>query len=344
VCVASLVARCLLCIRCRNLKVFSANSAFHAELRSASARPASRCSSLIGGRSERRVDIRLVFALGGSRSVQSRVILQFNTEVAQRAKVAEKGLGRPLVSNSGRVPKMPVDESFPADPMIEMSRRRLQDVEIGFAHAGPPEGELVILLHGFPEHWGAWRHHMVRLAHAGFYVVAPDQRGYGLSSKPAEVADYDLDLLAADVVGLARHLGRGRFSLVGHDWGGSVTWWLASLEPAALHRMIVINAPHPAVWREAMDGDWRQWLKSLYVRVMRLPRLPEFMIRAELSRSCTGAGTGRTRFGRTRSAPRGLVPAGRAHRHGQLVSCLSTETASCSLQLCHCGTNLDHLG
>lgn len=184
---------------------------------------------------------------------------------------------------------MPVDEFFPADPMIEMSRRRLQDVEIGFAHAGPPEGELVILLHGFPEHWGAWRHHMVRLAHAGFYVVAPDQRGYGLSSKPAEVADYDLDLLAADVVGLARHLGRGRFSLVGHDWGGSVTWWLASLEPAALHRMIVINAPHPAVWREAMDGDWRQWLKSLYVRVMRLPRLPEFMIRAQNYRALARA-------------------------------------------------------
>jgi epoxide hydrolase 4 len=199
------------------------------------------------------------------------------------------GAGRPLVANSGRVPKMPVDESFPADPKIELSRCRLEDVEIGFARAGPPEGELIILLHGFPEYWGAWREYMIRLAQAGFLVVAPDQRGYGLSSKPAEVADYDLDRLAADVVGLARHLGRSTFGLVGHDWGGSVAWWLASLQPAALRRMVVINAPHPAVWREAMDGDWRQWVKSLYVRVMRLPRLPELMIRTQNYRALTRA-------------------------------------------------------
>jgi epoxide hydrolase 4 len=184
---------------------------------------------------------------------------------------------------------MPVDEAFPTDSMIEMSRCRLQDVEISFAHAGPPEGELIILLHGFPEHWGAWRDYIVRLARAGCHVVAPDQRGYGLSSKPAEVEEYDLDRLAADVVGLARHFGRSTFSLVGHDWGGAVAWWLASLEPVALRRMIVINAPHPAVWREAMDGDWRQWLKSLYVRIMRLPRLPELMIRTQNYRALARA-------------------------------------------------------
>jgi pimeloyl-ACP methyl ester carboxylesterase len=187
------------------------------------------------------------------------------------------------------VANMPAAETFLADPTIEMSRCRLGDVEISFAQAGPRDGTLVVLLHGFPEHWGAWHHHMIRLARAGFHVVAPDQRGYGLSGKPSDVADYDLDRLAADVAGLARHLGHDTFSLVGHDWGGSVAWWLASREPAALHRMVVINAPHPAVWREAMDGDWRQWLKSLYVRIMRLPGLPELMLRTRNYRALTDA-------------------------------------------------------
>ncbi len=140
----------------------------------------------------------------------------------------------------------------------------------------------------------------------GFHVVAPDQRGYGLSDKPGEVADYDLDRLAADIVGLARHLGHDTFAVVGHDWGGLVAWWIASRQPAALRGMVAINAPHPAVWREAMDGDWRQWLKSLYVRVMRIPRLPEIMIRMRnhdaLVRALAPAKLGTTELDRLREA------------------------------------------
>jgi pimeloyl-ACP methyl ester carboxylesterase len=159
-----------------------------------------------------------------------------------------------------------------------LSRCRLQDIEISFTQAGPAEGELVILLHGFPEYWGAWQKQIAPLTDAGFHVVVPDQRGYGLSSKPAAIAEYDLDNLAADVIGLASHLGHRTFSLVGHDWGGAVAWWIASRDASMLRRMVVLNAPHPAVWREAMGRDWRQWVKSLYVHVMRLPRLPELMI------------------------------------------------------------------
>jgi pimeloyl-ACP methyl ester carboxylesterase len=120
-----------------------------------------------------------------------------------------------------------------------LSRCRLQDIEIFFAQAGPADGELVILLHGFPEYWGAWQKQIGRLADAGFHVVAPDQRGYHLSGKPMAIADYDLDHLAADVVGLAAYLGHRRFSLVGHDWGGSVAWWVASREASVLRRMVV---------------------------------------------------------------------------------------------------------
>lgn len=165
-------------------------------------------------------------------------------------------------------------------PVAEPARRRVGDIEIAFDEAGPPEGELLILLHGFPEYRGAWRRHLAALADAGFHVVAPDQRGYGLTGKPQGVSAYDLDRLAEDVLGLAGALGASRFRLVGHDWGASVAWWIASRHPQALERMAVINAPHPAIWLEAMRGDARQRLKSLYVQFLRLRSLPELLIRA----------------------------------------------------------------
>ena len=161
-----------------------------------------------------------------------------------------------------------------------LRRCRLGAVELCYEAAGPKSGPLVILLHGFPEYRGAWASQARMLAGAGFQVVLPDQRGYGLSSKPDGIAAYDLDLLAEDVLGLARHLGHDRFDLVGHDWGASVGWWLATRQPQALRRLVVVNAPHPVVWREAMSANFRQWLKSLYVRIMRLPSLPERMVAA----------------------------------------------------------------
>jgi epoxide hydrolase 4 len=166
------------------------------------------------------------------------------------------------------------------DGVSRLRRCRLGEVELYYAEAGPRSGPLVILLHGFPEYRRAWQAQVPALVAAGFRVVLPDQRGYGLSSKPDGIAAYDLDLLAEDVVGLARHLGHDRFDLVGHDWGASVGWWLATRQPQALRRLVVVNALHPSVWREAMSANFRQWLKSLYVRIMRLPGLPERMVAA----------------------------------------------------------------
>src|SRR3954462_8689149 len=92
---------------------------------------------------------------------------------------------------------------------------------------GPEGGPPVILLHGFPEFWYGWRHQIGALAAAGFRVTAPDQRGYNTSDKPPGGAAYRLDERAADVVGLIEALGHPRASLVGHDWGGLVAWWVA---------------------------------------------------------------------------------------------------------------------
>jgi pimeloyl-ACP methyl ester carboxylesterase len=113
------------------------------------------------------------------------------------------------------------------------------------AEAGPADGPLVFLLHGFPEFWFGWRRHIEGLAQAGFHVVAPDQRGYNLSSKPRGVGAYALDNLAADVVALGDALGAKQFTVVGHDWGASVGWQLATYHSERLRGLCALNAPHP---------------------------------------------------------------------------------------------------
>jgi len=163
--------------------------------------------------------------------------------------------------------------------MIEERTIFANGVKLHIAEAGPLDGPLVVLLHGFPEFWFEWRDLIGPLAEAGFRVVAPDQRGYGLSDKPKGVASYRLDTLADDITALARALGRERFTVVGHDWGASVAWWIATRHPAALERLIVLNAPHPAVWRHAMTADPEQRKKSRYVQALRTPWLPELLVK-----------------------------------------------------------------
>ena len=164
---------------------------------------------------------------------------------------------------------------------LEIQHRRLtpNGTELHFVEAGPREGPLLILLHGFPEFWFAWRDYLAPFAAAGFHVVAPDQRGYNLSGKPKGVDAYRLDALADDIDGLARLLGHSSFRVAGHDWGGLVAWWIATRQPSRLTHMAVLNAPHPAVWRRAMQRNPEQRKKSGYVRLLRLPWIPELAVR-----------------------------------------------------------------
>src|SRR3954453_7635479 len=98
---------------------------------------------------------------------------------------------------------------------------RPNGVALHVAEAGPDDGPLVVLLHGFPEFWYGWRHQIGVLAAAGYHVLAPDQRGYNLSEKPRALRAYALDRLAADVVGLIAARGYDRAAVVGHDWGAA---------------------------------------------------------------------------------------------------------------------------
>src|SRR5262245_18860577 len=116
-------------------------------------------------------------------------------------------------------------------------------VRLHVAEAG--SGPLVVLLHGFPEFWYAWRHQIPALARAGFHVVAPDMRGYNLSDKPRGVHPYRVPTLVEDVAGLIRASGAPRAAVVGHDWGGLVAWALAMQHPELVDRLVIVNSPHP---------------------------------------------------------------------------------------------------
>jgi pimeloyl-ACP methyl ester carboxylesterase len=148
------------------------------------------------------------------------------------------------------------------------------------AAAGPKDGPLVMLLHGFPEMSFGWRHQLGPLAAEGFRVVAPDQRGYGHSSKPAGVSAYALDVLAQDIVALAAALGRQSARLVGHDWGGIVAWQLLTDRPAFVERAVILNAPHPATMLPLLVRRPWQAIRSTYIGAFQLPWLPEAALRA----------------------------------------------------------------
>jgi pimeloyl-ACP methyl ester carboxylesterase len=146
--------------------------------------------------------------------------------------------------------------------------------------AGPVNGPLVVLLHGFPDFWYGWRRQIGPLAEAGYRVVAPDQRGYNLSDKPAGLDAYCLDRLAADVVALIAAQGRDRAAaVIGHDWGAAVAWWTAIRHPSWLDRLGILNVPHPLLLRQYVFTHPRQLLRSWYVFFFQLPWLPEALAR-----------------------------------------------------------------
>lgn len=141
--------------------------------------------------------------------------------------------------------------------------------------AGPEDGPLVLLLHGFPEFAYGWRHQISALAAAGYFVVAPDQRGYNLSDKPDGVHSYKIDELVADAVGVIRTLGREKAFVVAHDWGANVAWWLALKHPELVEKLVIMNVPHPKVFFKTIRSNIRQLLKSWYIFSIQVPWLPE---------------------------------------------------------------------
>ncbi len=177
-----------------------------------------------------------------------------------------------------------MNRSAPTQHPLQHRYADLGDVRMHYVEAGPAQGPLVVLLHGFPEFWYSWRHQLPALAGAGLRVVAPDMRGYNLSDKPAGTAAYHTDLLTRDVARLIQALGAERAMVVGHDWGAVVAWLFAMRYPRMVERLAILNVPHPAMLRAGLRQP-RQWRKSWYVFFFQLPWLPEWGFRARRYRT-----------------------------------------------------------
>jgi pimeloyl-ACP methyl ester carboxylesterase len=143
--------------------------------------------------------------------------------------------------------------------------------------AGPMDGPLVLLLHGFPARWSTWRVPMRALAAKGFFVVAPDLRGFGESDKPADVDAYSIARVADDVAAIIHAFGRERACVAGHDFGGGATWATAMLRPEVVTRIAILNSVHPVGYARQMR-KWSQLKRSWYVFLFQLPRLPEWFL------------------------------------------------------------------
>ncbi len=157
---------------------------------------------------------------------------------------------------------------------IETNGVRLHVVE-----AGPADGPLVLLLHGFPEFWWGWHRQIDALADAGMRLWIPDQRGYNLSEKPTHLSAYRPEELVQDAADLIRASGAQRAHIVGHDWGAAVAWWLAAQQPNLVDRLAILNVPHPRVMLQTLRSNPNQLLRSWYIYSFQIPRLPELLLR-----------------------------------------------------------------
>lgn len=147
-------------------------------------------------------------------------------------------------------------------------------------------GELVILVHGFPQCWYIWRNQIEHLRDAGYRAVAPDQRGYGRSDRPGGVEDYDILSVTADIVGLADELGVEKFYLVGQDWGCITAWHVALLYPHRVHGVLGFSVPYvPSMLRNWIEpSSYRDefWYSRYFLQPGRAERELEADIRRSL--------------------------------------------------------------
>jgi len=135
-------------------------------------------------------------------------------------------------------------------------------------------GPLIVFLHGFPEFWYSWRY-QIPFFSKHFKVVVPDMRGYGETEKPAEINEYRIEKLVADIVELIHSLGQEKAIVVGHDWGCAIAWSVAMMLPSIVEKLIVMNMPHLAVFQKNAFRNYEQMQKSWYMFFFLLQDVPE---------------------------------------------------------------------
>ena len=143
-------------------------------------------------------------------------------------------------------------------------------IRIHYASCGESHKPLLLCLHGFPEFWYSWKDLMPSLAE-DYYVVAPDMRGYNLSSKPESVESYKPKYLVQDLVHLVEYFGHEKTILIAHDWGGAIAWNFAIAYPQLIDRLVILNSPHPYLFANALTHNSEQQASSQYMNWLRNP-------------------------------------------------------------------------
>jgi pimeloyl-ACP methyl ester carboxylesterase len=145
---------------------------------------------------------------------------------------------------------------FPEATLISVNGVKLEVFEAGQENAGRP----IVLCHGWPEHAFSWRHQIPALVAGGYHVIAPNQRGYGNSSRPTEVTDYDIEQLSGDLISLLDHYGYEDATFVGHDWGAFVVWGLTLLHPNRVNKVVALSVPY----QERGEQPWVEWMEATF--------------------------------------------------------------------------------
>ena len=145
---------------------------------------------------------------------------------------------------------------FPKPTMVSVNGIELEVFEAGKQNTG----KAIVLCHGFPENAFSWRHQVSDLVEAGYHVIIPNQRGYGNSTCPTEVTDYDIEHLSGDLVALLDHYGYKDATFVGHDWGAMVVWGLTLLHPARVNKVINLALPY----QERGEKPWIEIMEEIF--------------------------------------------------------------------------------
>ncbi len=184
----------------------------------------------------------------------------------------------------------PASTPTTAPGLITNTKIRANGLTFNARTAGPADGQLVILLHGFPQSSYEWRKQMPVLARAGYHVVAPDQRGYSPGARPTTDNRYTMDHMVADTIGIADHFRAKTFNLVGHDWGAAVAWATAIAHPNRLRSLTAVSVPHPAAYAKASENPaGEQSQKKGYINTFAAPGAAAGLVSEGFFRAAFGA-------------------------------------------------------
>src|SRR2546422_4439144 len=162
--------------------------------------------------------------------------------------------------------KADADKKEAKTPMLKHEYADVNGVRLHYVTAG--KGKLIMFVHGFPEFWYEWKNQLAEFGR-DYQALAPDMRGYNLSSKPADVDQYQVKHMVEDLRALAEKLDHQKFILVAHDWGGAIAWAVAIAHPGYLGKLVIINAPHPGVFQRELRDNPAQQKASGYMMMFR---------------------------------------------------------------------------